>query len=266
MQNYQYETHSMANPLLPFIFHPKFIISSRNKHPNWHENIELLQAIEGSGYVHCGADTHPFSQGDIFVVNADILHSIGTDDRLVYRCLIIDNSFITANGIPIDAIHFQSTIHDPVLFACFEQIANRYLDLDPNEYQTILALRIEVLHLMQLLCKNYSSPRLADPSNTYVKATIHYLRQHLAETIHLDLLSGEIGLSKYHLCRIFKQATGKTIVEALNLMRCTEAQRLIEGGIAVGAAAEACGFNNLSYFTRTFASCFGKVPSAFKPK
>ena len=94
----RYETHNMPHPLLPFIFHRRFEVTNRNKYPNWHENIELLQAIDGSGYAICGARQLPLNPDTLVIVNADTLHNIGTNSRLVYRCFIIDNSFFLSSG------------------------------------------------------------------------------------------------------------------------------------------------------------------------
>ena len=72
MPNYNYETHKMPDPLLPFIYHYRFEVRSREKVPNWHENIEFLQAVEGSGYVHCGTERFCFSAADSLRISQTI--------------------------------------------------------------------------------------------------------------------------------------------------------------------------------------------------
>ena len=261
MANYRYETHNMPDPLLPFIYHRRFVVNSRDKFPNWHENIEILQAIEGSGYVRCGTECLPFSAGELFVVNADTIHSIGTDTRLVYRCLIVDNSFFTSNGIPVRSLRFQNTIRDNSLYDLFENIVQAYSLLDSNNFRTVLAIRTGVLQLLLELCRSYITLGTPQPSNEHIKKAIIYIRNHLAEPITLDSLAQHVGTSKFHLSHQFKTYTGQTMVQTINLMRCNEAQRLIESGMRVGEAAAACGFDNLSYFTRTFKTLTGKLPS-----
>ena len=261
MANYRYETHTMPNPLLPFIYHRRFEVNSRDKFPNWHENIEILQATEGSGYVRCGTECLPFSAGELFVVNADTIHSIGTDTRLVYRCLIVDNSFFIANGIPIRSLQFQNVIRNAALYGLFENIVGAYSQLDSDNFRTVLSIRTGVLQLLQALCQSYITLNTVQPSNEHIKKAIVYIRSHLAEPITLDDLAQHVGTSKFHLSRQFKAYTGNTMVQTVNLMRCTEAQRLLESGMRVGEAAAACGFDNLSYFTRTFKTLTGKLPS-----
>ena len=263
MAQYRYETHKMPDPLLPFIYHPRFEMRHRDKYPNWHENIELLQATEGAGYIRCGTECFPFSEGDLFIVNADTLHSIGTDSHLVYRCLIVDNSFFISNGIPVASLHFQNSIRDDRLYSLFSTIAQAYAEYDSTDFRTVLAIRAGVLQLLQELCRSYITMDVAQPSNEHIKKAIVYIRNHLSDSITIDSIARHVGISKFHLSRQFKLFTGKTIVQTINLMRCAEAQRLIEGGMQVGEAAANCGFDNLSYFTRTFKALIGKLPSQY---
>jgi len=90
MSTPRYETHKMPHPMLPFIYHRRFELVQRQITPNWHENIELLQCTEGEGYVLCGPERVPLTRENLVIVNADTLHCVGTDGRVVYRCLIID--------------------------------------------------------------------------------------------------------------------------------------------------------------------------------
>jgi len=70
-----------------------------------------------------------------------------------------------------------------------------------------------------------------------------------------------VGISKFYLCREFKAYTGSSILQTVNLLRCTQAKLLIEGGATVSQAALSCGFDNLSYFSRTFKKLMGALPS-----
>lgn len=263
MPNYNYETHKMPDPLLPFIYHYRFEVRSREKVPNWHENIEFLQAVEGSGYVHCGTERFCFSAGDLFVINADTLHGIGSNTRLVYRCLIVDNSFFASNGIPVETLRFQNVIRDDAVFSLFDAVTAAYA-ARREDFRSVLDIRAAVLLFLQSLCRSYITLDAPVPSDGHIKKAIAYIRTHLSEPITLDILAAHVGIGKFHLSRRFKAFTGKTVVQVVNLMRCTEARRLMEDGMAVGTAAASCGFENLSYFTRTYKSLMGTLPSKIK--
>lgn len=266
MKNYIYETHSIGAPLLPLIFHKCFNVSRRDHFVlNWHENIELLYCIGGSGYVCCGLERTAFSQGDLFVVNGDIPHDVGSDGLVSYRCLIVDNSFFEENGIPIGSLRFQPLIQDENMGRLFEAVTDAFDRRDRGGICAVADIRFAVLGLIRSLCTRYAAAEQRSPqpaSIVHVKKALTYIRTHMAEPISLEAMAEFVGISKFHLSHIFKEFTGQSIIQTVNLIRCTEARRLIEGGMGVSAAAAACGFENLSYFSRTFRRICGILPSA----
>ena len=248
----RYETHKIKNSILPFIFHPSFKMENRVKNPNWHKNIELLQCIDGEGFVRCDTTVVPLKKGSLVTVNSDVLHSIGTDTKLEYRCLIVDNDFLISNGIPADELYFRAFSDSPELVERFDQVCQAFTDLDTENFKSVAYLRSEVMRFCVTLCESsvrkVSSHASSHMEDNYVKEAIYYIRKHLSEPISLDQLSLAVGVSKFHLARQFKKYTGNSIIQTINLMRCAEAQRLLEQGMNVSAAAEACGFVNNSYF------------------
>lgn len=264
METYKYENHVMPEQRLPFIFHPRYTQRKRTNIANWHVNIELLHCIEGSGFVRCGMECTEFAPGDIFVVNPDTPHCIGSEGSVSYRCLIIDSSFCEENGIPIGKLSFPSLIRDPELRQLYEEAFEAYEKRESGALCAIADIRYCVLGLLRCLC-GYARQAAENRSDgdKYVKKAISYIRQHMTEAISLDAVADYAGISKFHLSRQFKAYTGSTVIATVNLIRCTEARRLIEGGMPVSEAAAACGFENLSYFTRSFKKCFGAVPSEF---
>ena len=270
MMNYHYENHVMPNSLLPFIFHRDRIAHCPNGGiPNWHDNIELLFCYEGNGCVHCGPEVHNFSEGDLFVVNANVPHSFCSDGLIRYYCLIIDNSYFEANGIPISTLYFQKLIRN-------DEISRQYLDIvsafdrySPADICGAADIRYAVLGLMRLLCTDFTvqdNKKANSVSNERVKNAISFIRKNLQSPISLDDISEHVGISKYHLSREFKVFTGMTVIDTVNLIRCTEARRLIEAGASVSSAANSCGFENLSYFSRTFKKHFHQLPSTLLRK
>lgn len=267
MRKYTYENHVIKEPLLPFIFHPFYNVSRRVNTPNWHKNIELLYCIGGSGYVRCGIENTAFLPGDIFVVNADTPHSIGSDSSVQYRCLIIDNSFCEENNIHVSQLVFTSHIQDAEMCRLLDAVVEAFAQRDSGHVCAVADIRYAVLGLLRTLCRNYAVPgQRDDRADEYVKKAISYIRQNLSEEITLDDVAAFAGISKFHLSRQFKAYTGSTVIGTVNLIRCTEARRLIEGGMQVSEAAAVCGYENLSYFTRTFKKHFQALPSSFLPK
>ena len=79
-----------------------------------------------------------------------------------------------------------------------------------------------------------------------------------------ERMARAMGMSKFYLCREFKRATGQTVIEYVNSYRIQKAAQLISGGYTVSEAARACGFENMSFFTKTFKKYLGCLPSSYR--
>ena len=101
-------------------------------------------------------------------------------------------------------------------------------------------------------------------SRPRIRVSVAFIQEHYAERITLDDIATILYIDKYNLARKFKEQTGKTIINYTNEIRCDNAKRLILEGIPVHEAARLCGFNNMSFFTKTFKKHTGKTPSAYK--
>ncbi len=257
----RYETHNIQTPFLPFIFHRSFTLEKRTINPNWHKNVEILLCVEGEGFVRCDKTVLPLRKNTLVTVNSDVLHSIGTEERVVYHCLIIDHEFFRSNSIPVDELLFAPLLEDEKLVETFRSVCKAFSHLDPDSFQSVATLRCEILRFCILLSAHSTQKTLVNKENNYVKEAIVYIRQHLGEPITLEILSHKVGVSPFHLARQFKHYTGNTIIQTVNRMRCAEALRLLEKGNSVFAVAEACGFSNHSYFSKTFKSIMGRLPS-----
>ena len=78
-------------------------------------------------------------------------------------------------------------------------------------------------------------------------------------------IASHAALSKYYFCREFKKVTGYSVVQYINMTRCRTAEKLlVTGKLTVGEAAAATGYDNLSYFTRTFKTITGHLPGEYK--
>ncbi len=261
-----YETHHFPNPQLPFIYHPHYHLEQAEVETNWHKSIEILCCFQGSGYVRCGSDIYAFRQNDIVAVNSDLLHTIGTEVSLDYCCLIIGSGFCRENGIPTEDLIFHNVIRDKELLELIKNVAAIHQSFDSNALCAIADYRYAALGVLRKLCRDHSTvkiPNISGATSEHIKQAITYIRSNFADRLTLDRIADHIGISKYHLAREFKALTGNTIVGFINTLRCSEAKRLIENGMGVSSAAYACGFENLSYFSKTFQKIIGAQPSSF---
>ena len=265
MKKIVHEIHRMKNPRSPFIYN-----QSRSGEngilPNWHENIEILCFFEGEGALTLDGRSFHVGRGDVAVVNPERLHVTVGEPYLLYHCLIIDNRYCIENGIDVGEIEFAELIRDEALFAQICEVAPLFARMREGDDDPTLppALRYCALGiLLSLLSRHTATPteRSGDvQGHSRIKGAVRYLRD--AEgAVTLDELARAMGMSKFYLCREFRRLTGTTVVTYLNRIRCEKARRLIYEGAKVSEAAFAVGFDNLSYFSRTFLRYTGIRPS-----
>lgn len=263
-----YEDHRHKDVNFPFIFHlDKLTQNNGEVYMHWHENLELLYFTEGSGVVACDAKQHIAREGDIIVVNSNNLHWIkSVMPGCSYYCLIIDKSFTDGFDIFVSDIIFKNIINDSLLRDYFDIIVQEMLNTGQH-YKT--AVKATVINLMVHMCRNYAvrgnvlKEKVRDQNKIEkIKESINYIKEHYTEKLSIDEICNHIGYSKYYFCREFKEIAGKTVVDYINSLRCNYGRILLTSGrYNVSECAEAIGFNNLSYFAKTYKKHMGKSPS-----
>lgn len=92
-----------------------------------------------------------------------------------------------------------------------------------------------------------------------------YLDRHYLEDLTLDSIAQAMGVSKYHLDRVFLTTAGCTPVQYITRRRLAHAQTLLAStGQTVRHIAEQCGYTNYSYFTSLFRRTVGITPREYR--
>ena len=97
-----------------------------------------------------------------------------------------------------------------------------------------------------------------------VASLVEYINQHLADDLSLETLAQQVNYSEYYICRIFKKVTNYTLNNYIIEKRISQAVNYLKSDIPITRAAEMAGFNNYSYFYKTFKKYMGVNPADFK--
>jgi AraC-like DNA-binding protein len=94
---------------------------------------------------------------------------------------------------------------------------------------------------------------------------IHAARERLDADFERDhtvsALARSVGMSAFHFARIFAELVGCPPHRYHTERRLTAAREMLNQGRSVTETCFACGFNNLSHFSRSFTRRFGASPS-----
>lgn len=267
MELTRYEQYESYKNSLPFVLYLDIQKNQMNmsRQGNWHEDIEIQYCTKGKGKLFIGGEEYPFEKGQIAVINSNIIHNTLSTEGLSYVCLIVSSRFLKQIGFEFEKMNFKPTISDLSLSVLIEKMCQVYNS--QNMHKTLILHNI-LLEILSLIAEKHSIPCEKRTSGEFesVKTVIRYIRENFAQKLSLETLSKLIFLDKYTLCRKFKVATGQTVMEYISRYRCQMASEYLKEGKTVASAARLCGFDNLSFFTKTFKKYMGTLPSQIKTK
>ena len=270
MDNYRYEDYSQIKEHIPCVVNSDIIRTKLklSDTANWHHNIEIQLCCEGSGFVILDGVRTEIGAGDIVVANCNTIHFTGTDDYIKYHCIIIDNDFCVNSGIDCSDIQFENIFKNPLIMNSIIETVQTYKNPDDICYKAKLQylilkilIAIRSYHTKSISVSKYDIKYFKE-----VKDTILYIQRNYDKKITLEELSKVTYIDKYSLSKIFKEFTGITIVNYINNYRCKTALSMIQNGEQINTAARLCGFNNISFFTKTFKKYTGNLPSFYKKR
>jgi YesN/AraC family two-component response regulator len=273
MINCFYEELNYSDASFPVIYHVDLLESSKQSssfRAHWHDSIEILYFVEGTANVKCDNNTVSANLGDIVIVNTNQLHQIhSTSKKCKYHCLIISPSFFNRNELDLFTKVFVNLVSQDIYITnLFDSIINEFNSKDKNYKLSIRGCIYNVFTYFMRNCINDTTvisnqrKKILDA----IKLTLSYMENNYQKPITLDEICSRIYLSKYYLCRIFKEEIGKSPIEYLNLIRISKATELLQSGkYNVTEAAEKCGFSNISYFSKVFKKYKSQPPSKMRP-
>jgi len=93
-----------------------------------------------------------------------------------------------------------------------------------------------------------------------IARAIEYLSTHLMDSVSIDDLAAQVGMSRAALHRKFKQATTMSPIQFVKSMRLNQAAMRIAAGANVSEAATEVGYVSSSQFSREFKRTYGQSP------
>lgn len=127
----------------------------------------------------------------------------------------------------------------------------------------VVEMAMEILE--EVMVTAYGTPRirerLPDRQRTKVEAVQELLIRRCDESPSLAAIAAEVESSVYHLCRMFKRHTGRTIHSYRQSLRLREGLlRLENTDTSLADLALDLGFSHQSHFTEAFRREYGTTP------
>ena len=239
--------------------------------PHCHDKYEIFYVIEGHGRCVIEGVEYPIKPRTAFLFPPMTYHRIFIDDVENYdRASIFFDEGCVANTVSGILPKLESAKRGgaPVAFfradAVSDQIAalvERFEVSDsfpPDERGSFLELLTSELILLISLA---SREKLSSEEEPLGLRVIRYLKEYPVKDINLDKLARHFFVSKYYLCRAFKEHNGISVRGYINQKRITYAKQLIDAGETASRAAYQVGYGDYSAFYRAYVKIVGKSPT-----
>lgn len=275
----------------PFLFHFRSLsTTSFGGYFHAHQGIELLYIHQGRGVMIVDRKVHPLESGTLVCLQPYQLHRIEmdiTEDSPYERTIIVFEP--TTMESPLKQLplllKFLVYLHQDELPAhiipkmnlnvhftsLLDQSQSRFARISPEEHEE--ESQLFVMDLLQCLRDQWQKQGITLIQQTtarpvhHVEQILQWLETHYMEPFQLELLAGDLHLSKFHVSRLFRQATGSSITEYLLYRRIREACLLLSTTeLSVQDIGCSIGIEHFSHFCFVFKKLIGTTPHQYRKK
>lgn len=255
--------------------HPKFEMAS-----HWHTSVEIIKVLDGVLRVRLSNQEYTAKKGDVIFVNCETVHSAFPTEDCIYECVVMNMEMLSTKDAGcryfIDSIlnleykineffpYSDGELHHSLenLFSSMKNMSSGY------KFSVIGAL----YRLFGIIIDNHlyhssgsENEIIQDKNIPKLKNVLSYIRSNYDKPITLEDMSRVAGMSPKYFCAFFKKMTLKTPTEYLKSYRIEKASRkLLNSDMNVTDVAYSSGFNDLSYFIKTFKEIKGITPAKFR--
>lgn len=254
---------------------------------HWHDEFEVLYVIEGSAIVSVGTEKYILSTGDGFFINSGILHSAQKGNTANSQiCSIVFHPRIVGSGV--DSIYWQNYVQPVISNPFLRQVYldqtepwhndaintiktawNTCLTEKPGyEFDIRTALSSLILHLSQNHPQNAKRPSekcLRD--NERLKGMLLFIQKNYFNPITVSMIAESVLISESECMRCFRSTIGTSPIKFLKHFRLQKAADLLSTTddkiIDIGLS---CGFQDISYFIKSFKEIYDLTPNEFQKK
>ena len=247
---------------------------------HWHDELEIIYVKSGFLTVNISGENYIGKPGDAFVVSPGNLHFMGSQTGTVdyftflfplkYIAFRTDDMLDDKLIEPLNSGHLMISpeIKDTVKEQC-EQLAGVYAaEIDKSESKITSQIRKKIILLQfihELWKKGFIVENDTTGRNTVEKEMVSYIQQNYMGKILLREFGEQFHLSEKYISRYFKEHFHITLSQYVTYLRLEHAKQMLqETDISVTEVAMQSGYQNISYFIRSFKKTYGVSPLKYR--
>lgn len=262
-----------------FVETPKLLVEKRisKKHMPYmhhHNTYEIFYIIKGEREYFIEDKFFSLETGDLVIIPKGLLHR--TTGKEASRFLInfsrnsLERFFkeetILSLSISKPFVFRPEEDRKECLLTLFNTIFTEYnktaRDEPPEENPRLIGYLYQILFTISFEENTYKREEYSDGN---IGNIVKYINENYNRIGGIEEIAREFYISKYHLCRLFNQNLGVSLITYLNTIKIRNACKMIrEGALSLTDVATGVGFNSSSYFCKVFKAEMGVSPSEYK--
>lgn len=223
------------------------------------------------GEYHYRGAWHQLPKGSLSIIHSGEVHAPSERTNLVapaaYWMMQADPALLEAAASevaerPMGLPHFDLFGCDPAVIQMYRRL-HRVVEQAASKLEQDSAL---LLLLTQLISRHAQGCPVIRPSKTARPAVLRvrdFLQAHYADNVSLEQLADLAELSRFHLCRAFRQEVGVSPHVYQMQVRVDRAKMLLSRGMLVAKVASETGFYDQSHFGLHFKRLAGVTPGNY---
>lgn len=247
---------------------------------HWHEELEIVYVYEGPLYLTIDNQDYIGKKGDIFIVNSKEIHKMHVQDNNVrYGTLLFPlNSLLFQETDESTRKYLQPLYTGDVMFyhtledaELTEKLFSIIMEIVRLNKQKVPAYRFGtkalLLQILFLLFNNHMeiSSRKSHKNSTLNRDIISYIGERYTTDLTLMEIADKFHMSYKYFSRYFKNTFNTTLSDYIMKLRLERAELLLSSTeLSVTEISLQTGFNNISFFIRSFKKAYGMTPLQYR--
>lgn len=250
---------------------------------HWHDEMEIIYVKKGSMIVGIQNEDVVLHEGDIALIQPQLIHCIKQYENnsshyynVLFRMSLLYGEDDLCRDKYLYPIYTGESVipkylkKGDTLNIAISPLIRLLADInsDGNDGHEMIIksyLYAIVYYLNTSVQQESSKDQQTRSLYDKLKKSLYYIRNHYSEEISVEKAASLSNFSASHFAKMFRQLTGTSFNKYLvNYRLEIAAKKLTIDNAGISETAFACGFNNLSYFTRAFKEKYGITPHSYK--
>ena len=247
---------------------------------HWHDEFEIIYVRSGFLAVSISGESYIGKTGDAFVVSPGNLHLMGsqtgTVDYYTFLFPLKYISFRTDDMLddkllePLNSGHLMicPRVKDTAKELCEQLIEIYEAKKDESESKITTQVRTKIILLqfiLEMWKKGFVIENDTSGRNIVEKEMVSYIQQNFTGKISLKEFGEQFHLSEKYISRYFKEHFHITLSQYVTYLRLEHAKQLLQDtDIPVTDVAMQSGYQNVSYFIRSFQKAYAVSPLKYR--